>query len=151
MGRIGDIVANFLVDRNWESTQITDNVFALSVAGQSNNWTTYLGIREEESQILVHSVLPVRVPPDRIVEVALFLTRANFGLVIGNFELDMDDGEVRFKTSVDLEGVDFTDLVVDHLVLAAIVTSDRYLPGLVAVLAGRDAVSSIEAVEKTED
>lgn len=30
---------------------------------------------------------------------AEFLTRANYGLVFGNFEMDMHDGEIRYKPS----------------------------------------------------
>ncbi len=36
--------------------------------------------------------------------VAEFITRANFGIVIGNFEIDFSDGEIRYKTSIDVEG-----------------------------------------------
>jgi len=34
-----------------------------------------------------------------------FLTRANYGLNIGNFEMDFQDGEIRFKTAIDVEEV----------------------------------------------
>jgi len=33
-----------------------------------------------------------------------FLTRANYGMMIGNFEMDFTDGEIRYKTSIDVEG-----------------------------------------------
>jgi hypothetical protein len=119
----------------------------MPVAGQSGTWNAYFNVREDEGQLLIHSVLPVEIPEDRRVEAALYLTRANFGLVVGNFEMDLDGNEVRFKTSVDMEGVDVSEALVDHLLLAGIVTTDRYLPGLEAVIAGQDALSCVEAAE----
>src|SRR5437868_9878284 len=41
------------------------------------------------------------VPPARRDEVARFLTRSNWELLIGSFEMDYDDGSVRFRTGVD--------------------------------------------------
>lgn len=46
----------------------------------------------------------MNVPEDRRLALAEFLTRANYGLFIGNFEMDWQDGEVRYKTSIDVAG-----------------------------------------------
>jgi len=85
------------------------------------------------------------------VGVALYLTRANYGLVIGNFELDLDDGEVRLKASIDVEGATLTEALVDHLVIAGAVTTDRYIPGLQAVIDGVSARDAIAAVDRELD
>ena len=45
-------------------------------------------------------------PEEMRVPMAEFLTRANYGLRIGNFEMDFEDGEVRYKSSVDFEGIE---------------------------------------------
>ncbi|WP_298447793.1 YbjN domain-containing protein [Ferrimicrobium sp.] len=147
MGRIHDLVARYLGGREWPYEELSDSTFVMPVAGQSGTWNAYFNVREDEGQLLIHSVLPVEIPEDRRVEAALYLTRANFGLVVGNFEMDLDGNEVRFKTSVDMEGVDVSEALVDHLLLAGIVTTDRYLPGLEAVIAGQDALSCVEAAE----
>ena len=61
---------------------------------------------------------------------AEFVTRANRGMRIGNFELDFDDGEIRYKTSMDVEGGDLTDKMIDNLLRANLTTTDRYFTGL---------------------
>jgi hypothetical protein len=48
--------------------------------------------------------------------VAEFLTRANSGMVIGNFELDFADGEIRYKTSIDVEGDKLSYAIIKRLV-----------------------------------
>ena len=79
---------------------------------------------------------------------AEFITRANFGMIIGNFELDYSDGEIRYKTSVDVEEVEVTDPLVRHLIYANVLTMDKYFPGLMRVLYG--GISPVEAIEEVE-
>ena len=54
----------------------------------------------------------------------------------------------EYKTSLDVEGAELTAALVDHVLLANIVTTDRYLPGLQAVAGGADPDASIVAVER---
>ncbi|HEX9018927.1 MAG TPA: YbjN domain-containing protein, partial [Anaerolineaceae bacterium] len=75
-------------------------------------------------------------------------TRANYGMIIGNFELDYQDGEIRYKTSVDVEDVALAESLVQNLVYANVLTMDKYLPGLMRVLyAGIEPIAAIEEVE----
>jgi hypothetical protein len=75
--------------------------------------------------------------------------RANYGMIVGNFEIDLDDGEVRYKTSVDVEGVTATRQLIQNLVAPNVITMDRYLPGLLSVAFGgkhpAEAIAEIEA------
>src|SRR5262245_36350491 len=43
---------------------------------------------EDEARFLFYLEFPEKVPTKRIPDVAEFVTRANFGMTIGNFELD---------------------------------------------------------------
>ena len=147
MGRIQDAVAAYIGGREWPHTVEGDRV-SFPGFGSNGAWTVYAVAREDDEQLLVHSVLDEDVPPARRTELALFLTRANFGLVLGNFELDLEDGELRYKTSVDVEGAALTEPLIDHLVLANVATVDRYLPGIRAVAAGTDAATAVADVEQ---
>ena len=67
---------------------------------------------------------------------------------MGNFELDMDDGSVRFKSSVDYENVGLTQELVRNTFAPAAFTMDRYLEGLLAVMYGsKQPADVIEAIE----
>ena len=70
-------------------------------------------------------------------------------MFIGNFELDLSDGEIRFKTSVDLEGAEFTSTVFRNLLHTNLSTADRYYPGLMRML-WSDDVTAEEAVAHVE-
>ena len=77
-----------------------------------------------------------------------FLTRANYGLLIGNFEMDYNDGEVRYKTSIDVEGDRLSKALVKRLVYDNLAVMDRYLPGVLSVIYG--GASPTEAIAQVE-
>jgi len=79
---------------------------------------------------------------------AEFLTRANYGLVVGNFELDFTDGEIRYKTSIDVEGDCLSKALVRAIVYTNIIMMDKYMPGIMALLYAN--VSPVQAIARAE-
>jgi hypothetical protein len=85
---------------------------------------------------------------DRRDEAARFITRANYGLAIGDFELDLDDGQLQFRSSVDFGGVGLSEELIANVILPAMSAVERYGDALIEVLGGtKDAQSAIEEVE----
>lgn len=149
MGRIMDAVAQFLAEDDWPYTLMENRpVYKTGFEGKNGQFTCYAQERGEQQQFVFYSVFPVRVPDNKMNELAEFITRANYGMIIGNFELDYGDGEIRYKTSVDVEDVELVEPLVRHLIYANVLTMDKYFPGLMRVLyAGispADAVSEVE-------
>ncbi len=138
MTGIAAAVAAYLAARDWPSEVHDDGTAVLAGVGDAGEWPVVFTPLEDAEQLLVHSVIPDAVSPDRLDAAARYLTRANFGLVLGNFELDLDGGEVRYKTSIDVEDDAISDALIDHLVAASISVTDQYLPGLRAVIGGAD-------------
>lgn len=89
------------------------------------------------ARFIFYLVLPGRVPRARRALAAEFLTRANAGLVSGNFEMDWDTGEVRFKSSVDARGAKLGRTLVRNVVSAAMHTLNGYDAAFVEVARGR--------------
>ena len=55
----------------------------------------------------------------------------------GNFEFDLDDGEVVFKySSIVPEGADLDYDYFDHIVLLSLAMLDKYADGLIAMMLG---------------
>ena len=94
----------------------------------------------------------IRVPSEVRPAVAEYITRANYGLRVGNFELDYSDGEVRFKSSVNFEGEELTFGMLRNALYPAVHTLDRYLPGLLRVsFGGATPLEAIEEIESPSD
>lgn len=122
----------------------------VEAASRFGGWTSWVWVREAEGQVVVHGVAPWRVPEEARAAVTTYVTRANFGMLIGNFEFDLDDGELRYKTSLDFEGCELQPGLVRNLVTSNVKTMDRYLPGLASVIDGADPRAAVEAVESAE-
>lgn len=70
-------------------------------------------------------------------------------MTIGNFELDFNDGEIRYKTSIDVEGDALTHALTKRLVYTNVMMMDEYLPGIQAVIeAGVSPEEAIQAIEQ---
>ena len=66
--------------------------------------------------------------------------------------MDFSDGEVRYKTSIDVEGGTLTVAMVRNMILANVFTVEKYLARLNEVVFGKavPAEAIKEAEEKTE-
>jgi len=69
-------------------------------------------------------------------------------MIIGNFELDFVDGEIRYKTSIDVQGDFLSFELIKQLVYANVMMMDEYLPGIMSVIDGD--VSPLDAIAQIE-
>ncbi|MBZ0279494.1 MAG: YbjN domain-containing protein [Anaerolineae bacterium] len=149
MGQIFNQMLFFFEQDEWPFDQI-ENLPAVRTgfSGDNGQWMCYAHAREETEQFVFYSVLPVNIPANKRDAAAEFITRANYGMVIGNFEMNYEDGEIRYKTSLDVEGDELRFALIKQAVYANVATVDRYLPGLMTVIYAdarpADAVAKIE-------
>jgi hypothetical protein len=61
------------------------------------------------------------------------VARANYGLGLGKFELDFDDGEVRFQMSQILVDDAVGQAVINRMIGTTVNTLYTYLPALLSV------------------
>ena len=149
----GDPVAGALLadlrtlfrENGWPFSDVRGAPVLLSeLSGILGRWKFYAHVVEEQDLILLYSVCPFRVPEERRSEVSEFLTRVNYGLAAGNFELDFADGEVRYKTALQrhVDGLDAATL--KRAVRANGIAMETYLPGVGAVITGTAPVPALE-------
>ena len=135
MGEIIEAVRAYYEQDDWPYVQLEDQpILKTAFRGSNGQWTCYAQEREGRQMLVFHSILPFRVPEERRPAVAEYITRANYGLFSGNFEMDFTDGELRFKTSLDLEDNHPSQAQIRNTVLSNVAFVDRYLPGLLQVL-----------------
>jgi hypothetical protein len=114
------------------------------LSGPAGRWSFYAQAVEEKDLVLLYSICPQRVPEARRLEVSHFLTRANYGLADGNFELDFEDGEVRYKTVLHVQADELDGLALKRLLRSNGIAVETYLPTLGSVIAGTPVPSSRE-------
>ncbi|MBN1202725.1 MAG: YbjN domain-containing protein [Anaerolineae bacterium] len=145
-----ETLREFLTQDEWHPQQIEGkHVYRMLFVGKNADLRCYAQIIVHMEQLLFYAVAPTRVPEEVRPAVAEFLSRANYGMHIGNFELDYSDGEVRYKSSLDFEGEALTPNLIRHAIYPAVLIMDRYLPGLMSVVyGGRTPFEAIEEIEK---
>jgi hypothetical protein len=115
--------------------------------GKSGPWRTFVRAFEEEKQVAFYGILPFPIQEDKRGVVSELISRINYGVVIGNFEMDFADGGVRFKTSLDFEGEELRPPLILQLATANLSVMDHYIPAFIAACAkDKSAVEALAAV-----
>jgi Putative bacterial sensory transduction regulator len=91
-------------------------------------------IAEDTERFLLYVNIGPSVPPERRDEVARFITLANWGLSIGNFQMDYEEGLVRFKSSIAFRGTELSEALIRNAILAAMNAIEVYAEPLIDVL-----------------
>ena len=146
---IFDVVHKYFGDSQWVTTQFTGKpILRFSHVGKNGSWVCIAHARESEERFVFYSIGITGMLEAKRLAMAEFITRANFGLIIGNFEMDLNDGEVRFKTSIDVDGDRLSAALLKQLVDVNLEMMDKYLPGMLAVIdtdtSPADAVMGVE-------
>lgn len=137
VGPIREAVMAYFASEDWPYELLAGmSVLRLEFKGGYGQWYCFAQMREAEGQFVFYSACPMVAPAGRRPAIAELLTRINFGLIMGNFEMDFNDGEIRFKTSIDVEGTVLSPELIRPIVNANVTMMDRYLPSIVKVLEG---------------
>jgi hypothetical protein len=140
---------DYMEEEDWKYEILEgETIIRFHFKGRAGRLLCYGEVDEEKCWLIFYSYMPVNSPADKMNDVAEFITRANRGMRIGNFELDFDDGEVRYKTSLDVEGGELTSKMIDNLLRANLTTIDRYFSGLMELIYGdKPAIDIIRRIE----
>jgi hypothetical protein len=151
-GPIMQRVVKFFEDDDWKFHQIGDEcALATSIKGKNARFHITARVDEKLEIVRIYTGIETNTPENKRTAIAEYLTRANWGLQCGNFEMDFRDGEIRFKTSLDVEdSVDsLTFSVLKRLVYVGASVMDRYYPGIMSVIfAGANPKAAIDVVEE---
>ena len=145
-------IRNFLIIDEWKFSFDEDKGifrFGLNIDGKLKN-IDYL-VRIHKNAYTVYAISPLRADSESklsIAAMAEFICRANYGLRNGNFELDCNDGEIRYKIYVNCSEVMPSREIVRTSILIPAMMFERYSPGILDLIF-TDA-QPIDAIKKCE-
>lgn len=147
--RAFNTVTKFLEEDGWHPAPIEDKTaHRMRFTGKHGEYGMIAHVRGDLDQLICYAIVPNKVAEEMRPQVAEYITRANYGLRIGNLEMDYSDGEVRYKSSIDFEGIELQPIMVKNTIYPAAMTLDRYMPGLLGMLyGGKTAEQAINDVE----
>lgn len=143
------MVEYFTKGLNWRVQEVPDRSFlVMDVSGKNGQYKCFAEAREAQHQFVFYTVCPVKAAVEKREAVSEFVTRANYGLIIGNFEMDYNDGEIRYKTSLDVENDTLSPALFRNTVSPNLFSIDKYMPGIMALLyAGLTPEQAVAKVE----
>lgn len=149
---IANAINSYLKQDDWHFSFDEENGlfrFGLSLSSKIKKINYIVDVKEDE--YIVYAIAPIGADEEdkkMMATMAEFVCRANYGLKNGNFELDMRDGEVRFKCFVDCESITPSKDMVQNSIHCPAIMFKRYGSGIVDIIFGN--VTATEAVERCE-
>lgn len=147
---------------NWKYLAEEDvgarEVVCIFGAGDMGNWVLISRILPQKGVVLIMATCQENVPDGRQRQAAVeFVTRANFGILNGFFDMDLTDGDLRFSSRVEYGLMDRNtrQFEANFRQTFQIVhgTFSKYLPGVVGVtkrgMTGKAAVELVEGGANT--
>jgi len=121
----------------------------VDLVGATALYATRFHANEAGELLVCYTRAPQLVPLPARRRVMDFITRANFGMQYGNFELALEDGLLGFRISTHATASTLTERMVSSMLLHNVSTLDRYLPSLMEVIyAKRQPREAVEAAER---
>ena len=148
---VGEI-RGFLLDDDWKFDFDDEKGifrFGVNIDGKMKHVNYFMPVRDDS--YTVYAISPVSGDTDdplTMGALAEFMCRANYGLRNGNFEIDMNDGEIRYKVFVDCDGVIPSREVIRGSIIIPAMMFERYSPGILDVIfKGSSAKDAVERCE----
>jgi hypothetical protein len=133
-----DTVVGWLRAEGWPVSVRSDGEFeevATKVQTEAGIWIC-VGRIDAPRRFAFYSVCPVTIPEDRRAAAAEFAARVNSRLLVGTLEVDLDTGETRVRTGIDVEGTELPETLARNVILANVQVMDAYAPALLELVEG---------------
>ena len=89
-----------------------------------------VGASEEGEFCIVLSYLPQRCPQDRRWQCAELLTRINYGMALGGFQMELETGKVLYNTSYPFKAGNFEKDLFWDLLKQNFDVMDHFMPAI---------------------
>ena len=118
-----------------------------SFEGKNGRRRAVLVYEAEMERLLLYAILTdAGLPAARPAQLEL-LTRINYGLGTGCFEMDLDDGEIRYRVTFPAQ------MAMPHIILPMLVdacmTVDTYAPTFASVADGMPVLTALDQLQTT--
>ena len=135
MKTVFESITEFFAAEQWLIHQIGHKTaYSIKFKGSNGEWVCVAEAFEDDRTFVFYSSCPVKAPEETYHAVAELISRLNYCLVCGNFEIGYLDGDIRFRTNIEVPGHDLEPLMIDRVVYNNVVTMNMYLPAILEVI-----------------
>jgi hypothetical protein len=132
-------ICNFLREKQW-SFVVQEALSRITLKVSTDDEKTYsveLHVRANVGIIIGMLRYPRKCDPDNLERMLKFLSRQNFELFMGGFEMSPETGVLKYRNSIDVESLELNADFIDNFVRGVATFGVLYAPALNAVLDGK--------------
>lgn len=123
------LIEEFLKKKKWKYTRLQDsNVFLFGITGKNGQFQCVIDLGGNEQELALYSICGDRAKTENYDKLLVILNEINYNLLFGNFELDKNDGEIRFRTTMLTNGLELNESFLEEFILTHLRTMDEQLP-----------------------
>ena len=135
----------------WKQAGESD-LFTFGSNGRTTAMNCCVEVRESTRKLCISVSNGIKAPRRRMPHAYELVCRLNTGMVLGQFWLDREDGEVTFSITANLLELKPTERWFGSLVYTAVCTFDKYFPLISTVLYGkRSPKTALAAMQEPSD
>ena len=108
-------------DVDWE-TGIVRTGFEMKNA----KFNCVIEVNDQDNLVQLLGLIPIQVPTQKRRDVCELLTLINWRPALGKFQMDMDDGELRFQDSAPYAKGTLADEVIRQLIARCVIPVDDF-------------------------
>ena len=127
---------------NWLYVKGDGLVINCGAKGKDLPMPVSIEIDEKRKQIVLVSVIPIMTPKEKLADMALALCAVNHSLLTGNFEMDLDGGNVLFRMVNSYEDSDIGEQVFLNMLFPALNCVETYNDKFLELSLGNISVES---------
>lgn len=146
------LIKEFFENCKWNYEFVEDNnvfVANMNMGGIIGVLRIFVFVRDTD--YCVYTVLNSNAEKKAFARVAEYLHRVNYGTHDGNFELDYRDGEIRYKTYVNFEGITLSPTVIEDSIFVTIFMFEKYGKNLFRAMLGDESIELLVSDAEKED
>ena len=122
-------ICNMLNNINFKyetSRREEDYVITCTVNGDDIPMRMLIIVRPDREIVSLLSPMPFMTPEDKRVEMAMAVAVANYGIIDGSFDYDLNDGEIRFRLTASYIESLLGEELFKYMLFVSANTVDRY-------------------------
>jgi len=136
--QVSESVVKFLEKEDIRFSQLDDKtIYRVGFEGKSGTFVMYIDIDEERGHIECVTICPLRAAEDTTAEVLKLFAHLNWRLATGHFDIDCNEGDIRFRVGLFAGSSELDHEMIRHLVLVGISSMDMFIPIIASVIYGK--------------
>ncbi len=128
-------IENYLDEQDMKYQLISKDghrIFKLQFGGKNGTMNCIIDVKRDV--VLVLAVCNANTPPNKRTSMAELVTRINSKMLLGNFDMDFADGEVRYNLSWHFDNAfPVSQKVIERNMMTCVAMLDKYYPAIMNV------------------